>query len=161
MIDAIRATLHAEMALDDRVMVLGEDVGTQGEVVNALEAAEDLAEEGISVEVVDIRSLVPLDEDTIASSVSTTGRCIVGEEAPRTAGFGAELVATVQELCFLDLVAPIVRLSGWDTPYPMPLIENDYVPAPLTGTLLRHGAAVGEVVKVGALLAVFAPRGLT
>lgn len=100
------------------------------QVVNALEAAELAAEEGISVEVVDIRSLVPLDEDTIATSVSKTGRCITVEEAPRTAGFGAELVATVQELCFLDLEAPIVRLSGFDTPYPMPLIENDYIPGP-------------------------------
>ena len=100
------------------------------QVVNALEAAERAAEEGISVEVVDIRSLVPLDEVTIATSVSKTGRCIVVEEAPRTAGFGAELVATVQELCFLDLEAPLVRLSGWDTPYPMPLIENDYIPGP-------------------------------
>lgn len=116
-----------------RIARAGEDVTVLAwsyQVVNALEAAEDLAEEGISVEVVDIRSLVPLDEDTIASSVSKTGRCIVVEEAPRTAGFGAELVATVQELCFLDLAAPIVRLSGWDTPYPMPLIENDYIPGP-------------------------------
>jgi pyruvate dehydrogenase E1 component beta subunit len=100
------------------------------QVVNALEAAEQAAEEGISVEVVDIRSLVPLDEATIATSVSKTGRCITLEEAPRTAGFGAELVATVQELCFLDLEAPILRLSGFDTPYPMPLIENDYIPGP-------------------------------
>lgn len=100
------------------------------QVVNALEAAEVVAEEGISVEVVDIRSLVPLDETTIATSVSKTGRCITVEEAPRTAGFGAELIATVQELCFLDLEAPLVRLSGFDTPYPMPLIENDYIPGP-------------------------------
>ncbi len=98
------------------------------QVVNALEAAELAAEEGIDVEVVDIRSLVPLDEAGIAASVTRTGRCVVVEEAPRTAGFGAELVATVQELCFLDLEAPIVRLSGWDTPYPMPLLERDYVP---------------------------------
>jgi pyruvate/2-oxoglutarate/acetoin dehydrogenase E1 component len=105
------------------------------QVVNALEAADLAAEEGIDVEVVDIRSLVPLDEVTIASSVSRTGRCVVVEEAPRTAGFGAELVATVQELCFLDLEAPIVRLSGWDTPYPMPLLEKSYVPD--TGRILR------------------------
>lgn len=100
------------------------------QVVNALEAAEEAAEEGISVEVVDVRSLVPLDEATIAASVSRTGRCVVVEEAPRTAGFGAELVATIQEHCFLDLEAPLVRLSGWDTPYPMPLLENDYIPGP-------------------------------
>lgn len=100
------------------------------QVVNALEAAEAVAEDGIDVEVVDIRSLVPLDEETIAGSVTKTGRCITVEEAPRTAGFGAELVATVHELCFLDLEAPLVRLSGFDTPYPMPLIENDYIPGP-------------------------------
>lgn len=100
------------------------------QVQNALEAAELAEAEGISVEVVDIRSLVPLDEETIAGSVSKTGRCIVVEEAPRTAGFGAELVATVQELCFLDLEAPIVRLSGWDTPYPMPLLEKNFIPGP-------------------------------
>lgn len=100
------------------------------QVVNALEAAEEAADEGISVEVVDVRSLVPLDEATIAASVARTGRAIVVEEAPRTAGFGAELVATIQEHCFLDLEAPLVRLSGWDTPYPMPLLENDYVPGP-------------------------------
>ena len=100
------------------------------QVVNALEAAERAAEEDVSVEVIDVRSLVPLDEDTIATSVSKTGRCITVEEAPRTAGFGAELIATVQELCFLDLEAPLLRLSGWDTPYPMPLLENHYIPAP-------------------------------
>lgn len=98
------------------------------QVVNALEAAEAAAEEGIEVEVVDVRSLVPLDETTIAESVSRTGRCVVVEEAPRTAGFGAELTSTVQELCFLDLEAPIARLAGWDTPYPMPLLEKDYIP---------------------------------
>lgn len=116
-----------------RVARVGSDVTILAwsyQVVNALEAAEVAAEEGIIVEVVDIRSLVPLDEETIATSVSRTGRCITLEEAPRTAGFGAELVATVQELCFLDLEAPIVRLSGFDTPYPMPLIENDYIPGP-------------------------------
>lgn len=116
-----------------RIAREGEDVSILAwsyQVVNALEAAERAAEEGISVEVVDIRSLVPLDEETIAASVSKTGRCITVEEAPRTAGFGAELVATVQELCFLDLEAPILRLAGFDTPYPMPLIENDYIPGP-------------------------------
>jgi pyruvate dehydrogenase E1 component beta subunit len=124
---------HTTPIGEARVAREGEDVTILAwsyQVVNAIEAAEQAAEEGISVEVVDIRSLVPLDETTIATSVSKTGRCIVVEEAPRTAGFGAELIATVQELCFLDLEAPLVRLSGWDTPYPMPLIENDYIPGP-------------------------------
>lgn len=114
-----------------RVARVGTDVTVLAwsyQVVNAIEAAEQLQAEGISVEVVDIRSLVPLDETTIAESVTKTGRCVVVEEAPRTAGFGAELASTVQELCFLDLEAPIARVSGWDTPYPMPLIEGNYIP---------------------------------
>lgn len=98
------------------------------QVINAIEAADSLSMEGIDVEVVDLRSLVPLDETTIASSVTKTGRCVIVEEAPRTAGFGGELAATVQELCFLDLEAPIARVSGWDTPYPMPLLENLFIP---------------------------------
>jgi pyruvate dehydrogenase E1 component beta subunit len=131
--DEVPAGEHTVPIGEARIARAGEDVTILAwsyQVVNALEAAEQASDEGISVEVVDIRSLVPLDEETIATSVSKTGRGIVVEEAPRTAGFGAELIATVQELCFLDLEAPLVRLSGWDTPYPMPLIENDYIPGP-------------------------------
>jgi pyruvate dehydrogenase E1 component beta subunit len=94
----------------------------------ALEAAASAAEEGIDVEVVDLRSLVPLDVDGLAASVGRTGRAVVVQEAPLTAGFASELVATIQEECFLDLEAPITRVSGYDTPYPMPQLEDFYVP---------------------------------
>lgn len=116
-----------------RTARVGEDVTVitwSYQVVNALEAAEEAAASGISVEVLDLRSLVPLDENAIAESVARTGRAVVVEEGPLTGGFGAEVVATIQELVFLDLEAPIARVAGWDVPYPMPLLENDYIPGP-------------------------------
>lgn len=88
-----------------------------------------VAEAGIDAEVIDLRSLLPLDLDTIVESVSKTGRCIVVHEATRTCGFGAELVAVVQEHCFWCLEAPIERVTGWDTPYPHAL-EWAYFPGP-------------------------------
>ena len=100
------------------------------QVHNALEAAETAAGEGIDVEVVDLRTLVPLDEDTICASVAKTGRGIVVEEGPLTGGYGGEIVATIQHGAFLSLEAPLERVAGWDVPYPMPLLENSYVPGP-------------------------------
>src|SRR3546814_15831111 len=73
---------------------------------------------GGDAEVIDLRSLVPLDLGTITRSVQKTGRCVVVHEATRTCGFGAELAALVQEHCFFDLEAPVERVTGWDTPYP-------------------------------------------
>jgi 2-oxoisovalerate dehydrogenase E1 component beta subunit len=93
----------------------------------ALAAAE---ENGIDAEVIDLRTLVPLDLDTIAASVEKTGRCLITQEATRTSGFGAELSALVQERCFYCLEAPIVRVAGWDTPYPH-AYEWVYFPGPL------------------------------
>ena len=98
-------------------------------VIVALEAAEAAAEEGIDVEVIDLRSLVPLDVSAIAESVGRTGRAVVVQEAPLTAGFASEVVAAIQEGAFLSLQAPIARVSGWDVPYPMPLVEDHYVPS--------------------------------
>jgi 2-oxoisovalerate dehydrogenase E1 component subunit beta len=72
----------------------------------------------IDAEVIDVRSMMPLDIDTIANSVCKTGRCVIVHEATRHCGFGAELSAQVQETCFWNLEAPIVRVTGWDTPYP-------------------------------------------
>ncbi|HRQ36162.1 MAG TPA: transketolase C-terminal domain-containing protein, partial [Chiayiivirga sp.] len=92
----------------------------------ALAAAEDA---GIDAEVIDLRSLWPLDLDTIVDSVKKTRRCIVLHEATRTSGFGAELVSLVQEHCFYHLEAPIERVTGWDTPYPHAQ-EWDYFPGP-------------------------------
>jgi pyruvate dehydrogenase E1 component beta subunit len=93
------------------------------------EAAELLAEDGIDAEVLDLRSLVPLDVGSIAESVSRTGRAVVIQEAPLTAGFASEVVAAIQEGAFLSLAAPVARVSGWDVPYPMPLVEDHYVPS--------------------------------
>ena len=87
-------------------------------------------ESGIDAEIIDLRTLVPLDVDTIAASVEKTGRCLIVHEATRTGGFGAELSATVQERCFYALEAPIERVTGWDTPYPHAL-EWAYFPGPV------------------------------
>ncbi|MGO9423620.1 alpha-ketoacid dehydrogenase subunit beta [Roseiarcus sp.] len=100
---------------------------TYGTTVHvALTAA---AESGVDAEVIDLRTLVPLDLDTIVTSVEKTGRCVALHEATRTCGFGAELAALVQESCFYKLQAPVVRVTGWDTPYPHAL-EWEYFPGP-------------------------------
>ncbi len=93
----------------------------------AIAAAEKAAEQGIECEIIDLRTLWPVDIDTIAASVKKTGRVIVVHEAPKTCGFGAELVALVNERCFLSLEAPPVRVAGFDTPFPYTL-EMDYLP---------------------------------
>jgi 2-oxoisovalerate dehydrogenase E1 component beta subunit len=98
--------------------------GTMVHVAKA--AAED---SGIDAEVIDIRTIVPLDIDTIAESVKKTGRCVILHEATRTSGFGAEIAAQVQETCFYHLEAPIERVTGWDTPYPH-AFEWQYFPGP-------------------------------
>jgi pyruvate/2-oxoglutarate/acetoin dehydrogenase E1 component len=92
-------------------------------------AAERLAESGVSAEVLDVRSLVPLDVDAIAASVSRTGRAVVVHEAPRTAGFGAEIVAQIQERCLYQLEAPVARVTGWDTVFPLKRAEHHYLPS--------------------------------
>ena len=91
------------------------------------QAAREAEREGIDCEVVDLRSLQPLDLDTIVGSVRKTGRAVIVHEAPRTCGFGAELSATIQERCFLSLEAPIARVTGFDTPFPYTL-EHEYLP---------------------------------
>jgi 2-oxoisovalerate dehydrogenase E1 component beta subunit len=95
----------------------------------ALEAAETLAEDGVEVEVVDLRTLVPLDEETVLGSVARTGKTIVLHEAPRTGGFGGEVAATIAEKAFEYLEAPIVRVTAPDTPVPYsPPLEEFYLP---------------------------------
>jgi len=93
----------------------------------AIAASEKAEAEGIECEIVDLRTLWPVDIDTIVASVEKTGRVIVVHEAPKTCGFGAELVALVNEHCFLSLEAPPVRVAGFDTPFPYTL-EMDYLP---------------------------------
>ena len=92
----------------------------------ALAAATD---SGIEAEVIDLRTIWPVDIETITASVNKTGRCVILHEATRTSGFGAELSALVQEHCFFVLEAPIERVTGWDTPYPH-AHEWDYFPGP-------------------------------
>jgi pyruvate dehydrogenase E1 component beta subunit len=103
-------------------------VAWSGAVQVALQAAEDAQAQGISVEVIDLRTLVPLDVATLAESVTRTGRAVVVQEAPLTAGFGAEVVATIQEEAFFSLQAPIRRVSAPDVPYPVQLLEESYAP---------------------------------
>jgi pyruvate dehydrogenase E1 component beta subunit len=93
----------------------------------ALAAADEVSAQGVDTEVIDLRTLWPLDIDTIVESVKRTGRLVVVHEAPRTCGFGAELVSLVCEKAFLHLEAPPVRVTGLDTPFPQTL-ENEYLP---------------------------------
>lgn len=94
----------------------------------ALEAAEAAAEEGRSVEVIDLRSLSPLDLDTVRASVHRTGRALVTHEASLSHGFGAELAARIQQEEFHFLEAPVLRITGYDTPYPPSRLESDWLP---------------------------------
>ncbi|CAN5424276.1 alpha-ketoacid dehydrogenase subunit beta [soil metagenome] len=114
-----------------RVARAGDDVTVvawSGMVGIAEEAAAAAEAEGISVEVLDLRTLMPLDVDGLAESVARTGRAVVVQEAPLTAGFAAEVVATIAEEAFVHLEAPIARVSGYDTPIPMPQLEDYYIP---------------------------------
>lgn len=93
----------------------------------AIAAAEAVAKEGVSVEIIDPRTLWPLDLETIQKSVEKTGRIVVVHEAPKACGFGAEILQLVCEASFLHLLAPPARVTGWDTPFPYTL-ENEYLP---------------------------------
>ena len=106
------------------------------------EAEKAVAEApGLDAELIDLRTLWPLDIETVVRSVQKTGRCAIVQEAPRTSGFAAEISALVHERCFLHLEAPISRITGWDVPFPYTL-ENDYLPlAPRISKSLRDLAA--------------------
>jgi 2-oxoisovalerate dehydrogenase E1 component beta subunit len=110
-----------------------------GTMVHVAQAAARLVQ--ADAEIIDLRTLVPLDVDTICSSVCKTGRCVIVHEATRFSGFGAELSATVQEECFWHLQAPIARVTGWDTPYPH-AFEWEYFPGPA-----RVAAALTSVLE--------------
>lgn len=97
-------------------------------VKTCLQAAEAAAEEGRNLEVIDLRSLSPLDDAAIEASVNRTGRAIVVHEAVRTGGVGAELAARIQERCFYHLEAPVQRVTGYDLPYPPSKVEHAYLP---------------------------------
>jgi len=104
-------------------------------------ALATVREMGIDAEVIDLRSIVPLDLETIEASVAKTGRCVIVHEATRTNGFGAELAALVQEQCFYHLEAPVQRATGFDTPYPHSL-EWAYFPGPV-----RIGTAIKKALE--------------
>ncbi len=93
----------------------------------ALASAEEIGGEGVRAEVIDLRTLWPVDIDTIVESVKKTGRVVIVHEAPKACGFGAELLSMVVEKCFVHLEAPPVRVTGWDTPFPYTL-EMEYLP---------------------------------
>ncbi|MFG2132829.1 transketolase C-terminal domain-containing protein [Streptomyces sp. NPDC048751] len=97
-------------------------------VAVALEAAHTAAAEGLDVEVLDLRTLVPLDDQALTASVRRTGRCLVVHEAQGFAGVGAEIAARVQERCFDALRGPVLRVTGLDIPYPPPLLEKAHLP---------------------------------
>jgi 2-oxoisovalerate dehydrogenase E1 component beta subunit len=113
---------------------VGEDVSvlTYGSLVATATSAAQLAADrhGWDVEVIDLRSLNPLDFDTVAASVRKTCRAVVMHEGPRTLGFGAELAARIQEELFYDLEAPVLRATGFDTPYPPARLEKLWLPGP-------------------------------
>ncbi len=128
------AAPHAEASTGlDRAQVLrsGTDVTVVAygpTVATALKAADAAAAEGTSIEVVDLRTLSPLDVETVVASVRRTGRCVVVHEAPTVYGTGAEVAARVTEECFYRLEAPVLRVGGFHTPYPVAKIEEDYLP---------------------------------
>ncbi|NLE71499.1 MAG: alpha-ketoacid dehydrogenase subunit beta [Actinomycetales bacterium] len=98
-------------------------------VHTALRAADAAAEEGRSLEVVDLRAISPLDTDTVADSVRRTGRCVVVHEAPVAFGTGGEIAARITEACFYHLQAPVLRVGGYATPYPVARLEHEYLPS--------------------------------
>jgi len=92
-------------------------------------AADELAADGIDAEVIDLATLKPYDEETVLASVSKTGRCVIVHEAARTGGFGAEIAALIAERALLSLLAPVARVTGYDTVVPLPRLEQHYMPS--------------------------------
>ena len=98
-------------------------------VKDTLEAADELAAEGIDAEVIDLATLKPYDERTVLDSVAKTGRCVIVHEASRTGGFGAEIAALIAERGLSSLLAPVTRVTGYDTIIPMARLEQRYMPS--------------------------------
>ena len=98
-------------------------------VPETLAAAEKLEQEGVTVDVIDVATLKPLDVETILRSVEKTGRCVIVHEAPRTAGFGAEIAAEIAERALYSLLAPIKRVTGYDVVVPLAKLEKQYIPS--------------------------------
>jgi pyruvate dehydrogenase E1 component beta subunit len=96
---------------------------------DTLQATEELSHSGIEAEVIDLATLKPYDEQTVLGSVAKTGRCVIVHEAARTGGFGAEIAALIAERALLSLLAPITRVTGYDTIIPLPRLERSYMPS--------------------------------
>lgn len=99
-------------------------------VREALQASEQVKEEGVNTEVIDLRTISPMDDETIMSSVRKTGRALIVHEAPKTCGLGAEIIARINEKALLSLEAPVERVTGYDTTCPLMKMEKDYLPSP-------------------------------
>ena len=127
--------LTAEIALPGEELT----IITYGTLVHVAIAAAQAT--GVDAEVIDVRTMAPLDVKTLADSVKKTGRCLVAHEATRFGGYGAELAATIQKECFYHLEAPIGRVAGWDTPYPH-AFEWQYFPG-----LKRLSAGIRRVME--------------
>jgi pyruvate dehydrogenase E1 component beta subunit len=97
-------------------------------VRTCLDAAAAAEEDGRSIEVIDLRTISPLDLDPVYESIRRTGRCVVVHEAPSNLGIGSEVAARVTEKCFYSLEAPVLRVTGFDTPYPASRLEEEYLP---------------------------------
>jgi pyruvate dehydrogenase E1 component beta subunit len=108
-------------------------------VRETLAAADALDTEGISAEVIDLATLKPFDEDTVLASVARTGRCVIVHEAARTGGFGGEIAALIAERGLTSLLAPIARVTGYDTIMPLPRLEQQYIPS--VGRIVAAGRA--------------------
>jgi pyruvate/2-oxoglutarate/acetoin dehydrogenase E1 component len=121
---------------DVTIVTWGQSVGT------AEQAADELTGRGVSSEVIDLRTLVPLDVPTLAKSLGKTGRLVVVHEAAKTSGFGAEVVASITEACWQDLKARPLRVAGWDVPGVPYALEADYLP-----TVPRIVRAVTSVLR--------------
>jgi 2-oxoisovalerate dehydrogenase E1 component beta subunit len=113
-------------------------------VKETLAAADELAAEGIGADVIDLATLKPYDEETVLASVAKTGRCVIVHEAARTGGFGAEVAALVAERGLLSLLAPVTRVTGYDTIIPLPRLEQHYMPS-----VKRIVAAARKVCQFG------------
>src|SRR5205085_1242058 len=132
-------TMRGDVPAGEHVVALGRarvardgddaTIVAYGSMVPVAEAAAESVAEVASVEVLDIRTLKPLDEEALLESVGKTGRAVIVQEAPRTAGYGAELAAILAEKAMLDLRAPVIRVTGYDVPYPYWQIEDAYMPS--------------------------------
>lgn len=113
------------------IIYVGEDITCVGwgAQIKALMEASKMAKElnNVSCEIIDLQSILPWDKHTVVESVKKTGRLLIAHEAPKTGGFAAEIAAEIQEECIYELKSPIIRVSGWDTPFPL-VFERIYLP---------------------------------